>query len=194
MKRLITQDWRFMRILYLMMSILHIKMKYFLIILTLAFTIAGCGNEATKNEDPGVTLLPSSAEKLPSLALKDINGNSLNLTDFKGKKVFVNMWATWCPPCRAEMPSIQKLYEKTRDKNVQFVMIALDEDFNKSISYLKSTVFLPPGFHPAGALPALLDVQGIPATFIFDENGGLIKKIEGGENYNTAEYVTLLSQ
>lgn len=152
-----------------------------------------CGNNTTKNEDAGIAAL-SSSEKLPSLTLKDIDGNTLNLSDFKGKKVFVNMWATWCPPCRAEMPSIQQLYERTKEKNVQFVMIALDEDFSKSISYLQSTAFLLPAFHPAGTLPPLLDVEGIPATFIFDETGALIKKIEGTENYNTSEYVKLLSR
>lgn len=152
-----------------------------------------CGNNTTKNEDAGIAAL-SSSEKLPSLTLKDIDGNMLNLSDFKGKKVFVNMWATWCPPCRAEMPSIQQLYERTKEKNVQFVMIALDEDFSKSISYLQSTAFLLPAFHPAGTLPPLLDVEGIPATFIFDETGALIKKIEGTENYNTSEYVKLLSR
>ncbi|MCC6287279.1 MAG: TlpA family protein disulfide reductase [Chitinophagaceae bacterium] len=158
----------------------------------IAMVISSCTGNS--NKDKAIDAAKVSAETIPSLSLKDINGNSLNLTDFKGKKVFVNMWATWCPPCRAEMPSIQQLYEKTKDKNVQFVMIALDEDFNKSISYMQSSALLLPAFHPADALPALLDVQGIPATFIFDESGSLIKKIEGGENYNTPEYAKLLSR
>ncbi|MFT3946006.1 MAG: TlpA disulfide reductase family protein [Agriterribacter sp.] len=162
-----------------------------LLIITAAVISSCAGNS---DNGKGIDAVKASPETLPPLSLKDMNGNSLNLADFKGKKVFVNMWATWCPPCRAEMPSIQRLYEQTKDKNVQFAMIALDEDFNKSISYMKSSALLLPAFHPTEALPALLDVQGIPATFIFNENGGLIKKIEGGENYNTPEYVKLLSR
>lgn len=171
-------------------------MKKLILIASGIILFASCNNNAnqSKGSDNNAVAAISSAEVIPAFDVKDINGNILNLTTFKGKKVFVNMWATWCPPCRAEMPSIQKLYERTKDKNVMFAMIALDDDFNKSISYMKSNVPLLPVFYPAGKLPPMFEVEGIPATFIFDEAGKLIKKIEGSDNYNTAEYYKLLSE
>lgn len=100
----------------------------FFFLFFLVFSMYSCGSNVNNTMAVGknfATSPPGSAEKLPSLSLKDVNGNTINLTDFKGKKVFVNMWASWCPPCRNEMPSIQSLYEKTLDNNVQFVMIPL---------------------------------------------------------------------
>lgn len=172
-------------------------MKHIYFLFLLVFSMYSCGSNVNNTMAAGKnieTSTPGSAEKLPSLSLKDVNGNTVNLTDFKGRKVFVNMWASWCPPCRAEMPSIQSLYEKTKDKNVQFVMIALDDNFSKSVSFMKSAGLSMPAFYPNAQLPALLNVEAIPSTFIFNENGTLIKHIEGGDHYDTEAYVKLLTQ
>lgn len=171
-------------------------MKELFVVAVVILALHGCVDNTAQsgNASDSTVFVTVSAENIPAFNIKDINGNILNLTTFKGKKVFVNMWASWCPPCRAEMPSIQKLYEKTKDKNVQFVLIALDDDFNKSISFMASSAPLLPVFYPADVLPPLLNVEGIPATFIFNESGKLIKKIEGSDNYDTNEYRKLLSE
>ena len=64
--------------------------------------------------------------KAPNFKLSDLNNKELSLSDLKGKKVFLNFWATWCPPCKEEMPEIQKLYEET--KNSDLVIIAVEID------------------------------------------------------------------
>ncbi len=67
-------------------------------------------------------------EKAIDFTLKDLDGNKISLSDFKGKNVYVNFFATWCPPCRAEMPDIEKMYQKYRDKDFVFLAVDLGED------------------------------------------------------------------
>ena len=134
------------------------------------------------------TSTPMATNSLPDATLQDVAGNKLNLQSLKGKKVFVNLWATWCPPCRAEMPSIQKLYEAAHKENTQFVMLSLDNDFESDKKYVQANNLNLPIYYPAGNLPDLFAVNGIPTTFIFDETGKLIEQREGSDDYNTAAY------
>lgn len=132
-------------------------------------------------------------EQLPAFAMIDAAGNAVNLSSFKGKKVFVNLWATWCPPCRVEIPSIEALAAKA-DKDVVFVMLSLDKDFDIARRFSAKTEMKVPIYYPAADLPALFNVEGIPATFVFDEQGRLIKEISGSDDYNTDSYVRLLAK
>ncbi|MCZ2141149.1 MAG: TlpA family protein disulfide reductase, partial [Bacteroidia bacterium] len=102
------------------------------------------------------------------------------------------LWATWCGPCRREMPSINNLYKKVNSKT-EFVMLSLDDNFNKAIAYKAQQGFDFPVYYPANNLPPLFQVQGIPATFIFNEKGELIQRLEGMMEYDTEQFVKLLS-
>ena len=143
---------------------------------------------ASETEAPG-----DAAVSIPSFNLKDINGNVVNLESMKGKKVFVNLWATWCPPCRKEMPSIQKLSAEVNKNNVVFVMLSLDDDFEKAKTYVQEHNLMLPIYYPAETLPELFNVNGIPATFIFNEKGKLIKRVDGMDNYDSGKYRDLLN-
>jgi peroxiredoxin len=66
--------------------------------------------------------------KVPDFELKELNGSAYRLSSLKGKVVFINFWATWCPPCREEMPSMQKLYDKFRDAGLEILAVDLQED------------------------------------------------------------------
>jgi len=150
--------------------------------------------QSPKPEEPAVTTATpvsqphQATQTLPSFSVLDAKGNKLDLQQFKGKKVFVNLWATWCPPCRAEMPSIDKLYQSADKAGVQFVMLSLDNDFETAKAFVQKAGYSLPVFYPAGDLPQLFTVEGIPTTFIFDEQGQLIAQHEGSENYNTPEF------
>lgn len=133
-----------------------------------------------------------SAPALPQFTLQNVAGEAVNLQSFKGKKVFVNLWATWCPPCRREMPSIQRLSQQVDPAKVAFVMLSLDDDFNKAKSFVQSKKLDLPIYYPGENLPELFNVPGIPVTFIFDERGQLIRRIDGGEEYDTDKYRRLL--
>jgi thiol-disulfide isomerase/thioredoxin len=141
-----------------------------------------------------VAVAPQTSATLPDFMVKTDQGKTVNLKSFKGKKVFVNLWATWCGPCRREMPSIEALYNKTKGKKVEFVMLSLDDDFNKAINYKSTNKLTMPMYYPAGNMPALFNVDGIPATFVFDEKGELIKTIQGSTNYDTQDFVNLLTK
>jgi thiol-disulfide isomerase/thioredoxin len=131
---------------------------------------------------------------LPTFKIVDLEGKPFNLADFKGKKVFVNLWASWCPPCRAEIPSIEKLYSKVDKSKAVFVMLSLDNDFETAVKFAAKNKMATPVYYPAENLPALFNVQGIPATFIFDEKGNLINRIEGGDDYDTEKYLNFFNK
>lgn len=130
---------------------------------------------------------------LPAAQLLNTNGEVIDLSSFKGKKVFVNLWATWCPPCVAEMPSIQELYNKTRNANTEFVMISLDKNFGIAQQWAMQKNYNLPLYFASGELPADLQVAGIPTTFIFDEEGKLIFNHVGSEDYSRPKFVKMLT-
>lgn len=176
------------------------KLKLILVATFFLLVFSSCtnnqheGNVATTNEQQNNTdnNMASATVALPSFSIRDINGNVVNLQSLKGKKLFVNLWASWCGPCKREMPSIEKLSQSVNSDKVQFVMISLDDEFEFAKKYVSSKGYKLPIYYPVESPPALFNVQGIPATFIFNENGELIKRIDGSENYNTREYKDLL--
>ncbi len=129
---------------------------------------------------------------LPSFTVQDVNGKTINLQSLKGKKVFVNLWASWCPPCRREMPSIEKLAKSVDKNKVAFVLLSLDDNFDKAKPFAKRQQLSLPIYYPAENLPALFNVQAIPTTFFFDEEGRLFQRTDGGDDYNTEAYRKVL--
>lgn len=163
-------------------------------------TMASCTNSqkqengtATEQQQNSTDNNTAAAElSLPSFSVLDINGNIVNLQSLKGKKLFVNLWASWCPPCKREMPSIEKLYQSVDSNKVKFLLVSFDDQFEYAKKYVSSKGLKLPIYYPAENPPALFNVQGIPATFIFSEKGELIKRVDGSENYDTKEYKALL--
>ncbi|MCD0477767.1 TlpA family protein disulfide reductase [Chryseobacterium sp. LC2016-29] len=94
---------------------------------------------------------PSISE---SFTVKDENGKIINVSGLKGKVVFINFWASWCPPCRAEFPSIQKFFEKYRSRDeLVFLTVNLDEDLDAGKMYLEKEKFTVPFLFPNGNIP-----------------------------------------
>lgn len=126
--------------------------------------------------------------RAPDFALPDLDGKVHKLADYRGKVVLVNFWATWCPPCRQEMPSIQKLYQSL--KNQPFAVLALDqgESENNVFAYMGQ-------IDPEPTFPVLLDqhsqaahafgVMGIPTSYLIDKKGFIVRKATGGRDFNS---------
>lgn len=175
------------------------RLSYFLSI-GLFLLIVSCGPKngseevgaSPENSTAEINKNAISASTLPSFVMQDIKGQTVDLQQFKGRKVFVNLWASWCPPCRREMPSIQKLYHSVDTSKVSFVMLSLDDEFGKAKDYVRDNNLQLPVYYPGSQLPVLFNVNGIPATFIFDEHGALLKRIDGSDNYDTDEYRKLI--
>jgi thiol-disulfide isomerase/thioredoxin len=122
-----------------------------------------------------------------------VNGEPVNLDSYKGKTLFINLWATWCPPCRAEMPHIADLYKKVEgEENLEFLMIALDEDFEKSKKYIRDKQFPFPVFHASHGLNSSLQSQSIPTTLVVDPSGKIVFYHEGMSNFNTKTFEDFL--
>ncbi|MFC4873035.1 TlpA family protein disulfide reductase [Negadavirga shengliensis] len=119
----------------------------------------------------------------------DMEGDWVGLSQYRGKTVFINLWATWCPPCRAEMPHISELYKKVQDvENLEFLMIALDDDFGKSKKYIAQKGYTFPVVHAAYGLNESLRSQAIPTTLVVNPEGEIVFYQEGMSNFDTKEF------
>lgn len=124
--------------------------------------------------------------------LKGINTGDYDFESAKGKVVFINFWATWCPPCRAEMPSIQKLYDDYGDK-MEFVFLT-SEEAAKVNSFLDKNNYNLPAFNSYNNWPSEFEVSSIPATFILDKNGKIVIHEVGALDWNSDTIRKLLDE
>ena len=122
------------------------------------------------------------------------NGSTLKLSELKGKVVLLNFWATWCPPCREEIPSMMKLNSFMTGKPFQMVAISIDEGGKSVIeSFFKETGFsLPTYLDESGTSSKSYGITGVPESFIIDKQGVLVKKIIGGLAWDSPETVAFI--
>jgi len=131
-----------------------------------------------------------------AFTIKDLNGNKLAFEKYKGKVVFLNLWATWCGPCKAEMPGIHNLYVKMKGEPIEFVMLSIDKDkaLAKVESYVKNNSYTFPVFMPSGYLAEQLQVPSIPTTFVISKEGLIVMKEVGTRNYDTKKMMEFLKK
>ncbi|MBF9239321.1 TlpA family protein disulfide reductase [Hymenobacter sp. BT683] len=134
---------------------------------------------------------PSYPHNLPLVTLE---GRPVNLSHLKGKVVFVNLWASWCPPCRAEMPGIEALYKKVDRSKVAFVMLSLDDDVAKARKFVQGQGYTFPVYLRTGTLPAPFDSNSIPSTVILGPYGQVAARHDGMADYDTPEFKASLEQ
>lgn len=116
--------------------------------------------------------------------LSNISGNSLNLSELKNKVIFINFWATWCPPCVGEMPAIQDLYNIYKDDSrIQFLMVTNDSS-EKVEKFLKKRDYSFPVFLYKYQPPSVFKSSVIPTTFIISKDGKIMIKETGANNWN----------
>ena len=120
------------------------------------------------------------------LNLKGINTANLTLTEKSNKIIFINYWATWCPPCIAEMPDLQKLYDNYKD-SISFVFIS-NENPDKINLFLEKNKFTLPIYQQLTAAPKSLKHSSIPTTFIIDKAGNIIVHKTGVANWNSSSF------
>ena len=123
-----------------------------------------------------------------NLPLVTLDGKAVNLSDLKGKVEFVNLWASWCPPCRAEMPGIEALYKKVDHSKIAFVMLSLDDDAAKARKFVQSQGYTFPVYLRTGNLPAPFDSNSIPSTVILGPDGQVAARHDGMAEYDTPEF------
>ncbi|TMU50616.1 TlpA family protein disulfide reductase [Flagellimonas algicola] len=124
--------------------------------------------------------------------LVHLDGSQFNFEDTQGKVVLVNFWATWCPPCVAELPSMDRLHNAYKDK-VIFAFVAND-DKEKVQSFLVKREFDLPVYFEASRTPDLLVSRSIPATYILDKSGAIVVREIGAAQWDSEETRELLDQ
>ncbi|MBF9144420.1 TlpA family protein disulfide reductase [Hymenobacter properus] len=129
-----------------------------------------------------------------NLPMVTLDGKPVNLSDLKGKVVFVNLWASWCPPCRAEMPGIEALYKKVDKSKVAFVMLSLDDDAAKARKFVQAQGYTFPVYLRTGDLPAPFDSNSIPSTVILGPDGQVAARHDGMAEYDTPEFKAALDK
>ena len=127
------------------------------------------------------------------LTLLDEDHNLRSLSDFRGKVIFINFWATWCPPCRAEMPGINSLYSKMKDQNLEFVILTTESDFSKAMNYKASEGFEFPIYQFNGSIPAVYRQSAIPRSYVISKDGELIMEHTGLADYDSRKFREFLN-
>ena len=129
-----------------------------------------------------------------NFTVKDLDGNTIDFKQFKNKTVFLNLWATWCGPCVAEMPSIESLYGKVDKEKVAFVILDWFEDSKKVSKFIKAKNFTFPVYLVNNDVPNQINVPSIPTTFVIGPNGEIATKHTGTTNYDTEKFKAFLEE
>ncbi|MBI4654479.1 MAG: TlpA family protein disulfide reductase [Nitrospirae bacterium] len=131
----------------------------------------------------------------PDFELKDTNGNVWKLSDLKGKVVFVNFWATWCPTCKAEMPYKESLYEKMQGKPFQMLGILFRDDPRNLIPYFqRQKVSAPTLVDDVNEVARAYGITGAPETFIIDKDGIVRGKFIGSREWDSPQSIALIEK
>lgn len=125
----------------------------------------------------------------PQFTLRNLEGNHVSLSGFKGQVVILNFWATWCAPCRVEMPSFENLYRRYRSRGLTVLAVSLDKGADEKVRDFAEEYQL--------SFPVLLDADGeaeklypsisIPFTFVIDKSGRVVARVDGAKNWESDE-------
>lgn len=133
----------------------------------------------------------------PDLRFQNLDEDIVDIKDLKGKVVVVNFWATWCPPCRREMGSIERLYQATKNKNVEILAVNIGEDIDTVFSFL-GLVDPTPNFQMLfdyeGSSMDKWGVKGLPTTYIVKADGTLAYKAIGGREFDHPDILQKIIQ
>jgi len=189
---------------------MKIKKFYLFICLMVAFSLTGCSAKETHAE-PAVS--PSSGSNrsaalgklgfyvyeepidLPLSSVSGLTGNDITKSDFIGKITLLNFWATWCPPCRAEMPSIERLYDRMKGTQFQIIAVNAGEKRAHVVSFLEKNKYTFPVYlDESNDVSPIFTAQGIPSTYIVDKKGKVIAARIGAMEYDQAALITLFKE
>ncbi len=141
--------------------------------------------EKVKDSNNSYTAMP--------LTFSTVNGTPNSTENMKGKIIFINFWASWCPPCRAEMPSVNTLYQQLKDDpGYAFVFINMDDQIKTAQEYLEDHSFTIPLHRAEGFIPTDFYTGSLPTTVVLDKNGNVVMKHSGMADYSSKDFINQL--
>lgn len=147
----------------------------------------------SEKEGPGsrVESADGIGEKAPDFSLPALGGTAVKLSDYKGQVVFLNIWASWCPPCREEMPSMEALNRRLKDGPFKMLAVSIDQGGAEVVGpfLARGGLTFPVLLDPEGKTYKLYGLTGVPETFIIDKNGVVIQKIIGPQDWMSARWL-----
>ncbi len=180
-----------------------IKLFIFLMVVVVAgfvaFSLVGADTPAVTEsrqidrlfEDLGVLKVPPGIDPV-TIRLKDLNGNPVDLADFRGEIVFLNFWTTWCPTCRVEMPSMEKLHQKMRNKAFAMVAVNIQEPASRVKQFFKQyQLTFTTLMDASGQVAAGFGIRAIPTTLILDKTGRIIGSIQGPREWDGKKSIAM---
>ena len=168
------------------------KILYLFAVIALVAVVA-CNRK--ESNSPNKQAVPSENQPAPEIIVNGMNGSPLKLSDLKGKVVLLNFWATWCPPCREEIPSMIKLNKAMTGKPFQMVAVSIDEGGKPAIeSFFQTSGFsgLPVYTDPDNRAAGTYGITGVPETFVISKNGIIVKKVIGPLAWDSPDVASFL--
>jgi len=160
------------------------------------------GSKEDSRENPASTAkgvlkeAPKEGYPAPRFNLRDLSGNGVGLVDFREKVVLLNFWATWCAPCRREIPSLERLYRMRKDKGFEIVAVNTERaSASKVASFVEEYgMSFPILLNPEGDVGGRYWVRAIPTSFLLDKNGVIRWKIVGGREWESSYVLNRIDQ
>ena len=130
----------------------------------------------------------------PNFSLPGLDGKMITLADYKGKVVFLNIWATWCPPCVQEMPSMKKLYQELNGEGFEILAVSIDASGGEAvIPFMKKYgLSFPALLDTKSSIKSLYQTTGVPESFIIDKDGIIAEKIIGPREWASPDAIRLI--
>lgn len=169
--------------------ITRVVLVYMICIAPLWIVTSACKTKSLENErdqimenTASVTVLP----KIDRIKLEDLEGNEINLSEFKGKRVFLNLWATWCKPCIAEMPSIDRAFQHLQNEDFVF-LVASDEKMEKILRFVDNRGDF--SFQFVHMINSVYDLEAValPTTLIINRNGEIVYDKAGAREWDSED-------
>ena len=163
--------------------------SFALLIIMFCLLLPGCSKE--KGSDTPRASVAREGIQAPDFSLKDLSGTEVRLSTLHGKVVFLNFWATWCPPCREEIPSMMRLNQTMSGKPFQMLAVSIDDGGRNAVTeFFSRTGFKLPALNDTDqSVGKMYGITGVPETFVIDKKGVILKKVVGGMDWNSPESI-----